>query len=80
LLIKDAVKVAAPEGLPFPGALKNDNEAPVIVEDVIVAAEVEATEAAVEVAVEAPAAEAPVETPVAEEAAAPEAGEAEKEG
>jgi large subunit ribosomal protein L3 len=88
LLIKDAVKVAAPEGLPFPGAIKNDNEAPIVEEEVvIVAAEAEATEAVVETtAAEAAAPEAEaapqtseVETP-AEEAAAPEAGEAEKEG
>jgi large subunit ribosomal protein L3 len=88
LLIKDAVKVAAPEGLPFPGAIKNDNEAPIVEEEVvIVAAEAEATEAVVETpAAEAAAPEAEaapqtseVETP-AEEASAPEAGEAEKEG
>lgn len=72
LLIKDAVKVAAPEGLPFPGALKNDNEAPVVEENVIIATEVEATEAlAVETAApETPAAEAP----------AADAGEEKKEG
>lgn len=80
LLVKDAVKVSAPEGLPFPGALKNDNEAPVA-EEVVIATEVEATEApAVETAAEAPAAEAPVETPAAEEAPAAEASEEQKEG
>lgn len=80
LLVKDAVKVSAPEGLPFPGALKNDNEAPVA-EEVVIATEVEATEApAVETAAEAPAAEAPVETPAAEEAPAADASEEQKEG
>jgi large subunit ribosomal protein L3 len=55
LLVKDAVKVAPPEGLPFPGALKSDNDA-AIVDDVIVATEAE-------VVVETAAVEtAPVET------------------
>ncbi|MGL5838808.1 MAG: 50S ribosomal protein L3 [Sphingorhabdus sp.] len=84
LLIKDAVKVAAPEGLPFPGALKNDNEAPIVEEEVVVANEVEATEAPAveaaapeaEVAAEAPAAE----TPAAEEAPAADTAEEKKEG
>ena len=73
LLIKDAVKVAAPEGLPFPGALKNDNEAPVVEENVIIATEVDATETpVVEVASS--------ETPAVEEAPATEASEETKEG
>jgi large subunit ribosomal protein L3 len=89
LLIKDSVKIAAPEGLPFPGAIRNDNEAPVIEEEVaIVAAETEATEAVVETpAVEAAAPEAEaapqaaeVETPAAEEAPAADASEETKEG
>jgi large subunit ribosomal protein L3 len=80
LLIKDSVKIAAPEGLPFPGALKGDNDvAPVIEEEVIVAAEETVVEAAAPEA-EAPAAEAAPETPAAEEAPAPEAGEETKEG
>ncbi len=73
LLIKDAVKVAAPEGLPFPGALKNDNEAPIVEEAVVVATEVEATETPV---VEAAAPEAPA----VEEAPAAETSEENKEG
>jgi large subunit ribosomal protein L3 len=73
LLIKDAVKVAAPEGLPFPGALKNDYEAPVVEEVAIVATEVEATEAPV---VEA----AAPETPAVEEAPAAPTSEETKEG
>lgn len=73
LLIKDAVKVAAPEGLPFPGALKNDNEAPVVEEVAIVATEVEATETPV---VEA----AAPETPAVEEAPAAPTSEETKEG
>jgi large subunit ribosomal protein L3 len=73
LLIKDAVKVAAPEGLPFPGALKNDNEAPVVEEVAIVATEVEATETPV---VEA----AAPETPAVEEASAAPTSEETKEG
>ena len=73
LLIKDAVKVAAPEGLPFPGALKNDNEAPVVEEVAIIATEVEATETpVVEVASS--------ETPAVEEAPAAETSEETKEG
>lgn len=76
LLVRDAVKVPAPEGAPFPGALKNDNEAPVVEEEVVVAAETEVTEApAVEAAAEAPAAETP-----ATEAPAADAGEEQKEG
>jgi large subunit ribosomal protein L3 len=73
LLIKDAVKVAAPEGLPFPGALKNDNEAPVVEEVAIIATEVEATEAPV---VEA----AAPETPAVEEAPAADTSVETKEG
>jgi large subunit ribosomal protein L3 len=73
LLIKDAVKVAAPEGLPFPGALKNDNEAPVVEEVAIIATEVEATEAPV---VEA----AAPETPAVEQAPAADTSVETKEG
>jgi large subunit ribosomal protein L3 len=89
LLIKDAVKVPAPADLPFPGAIKNDNEAPVVEEEVaIVAAETEATEAVVEApAAEAAAPEAEaapqtseVEAPAAEEAPAADASEETKEG
>ena len=73
LLIKDAVKVAAPEGLPFPGALKNDNEAPVVEENIVIATEVEATETpVVEVASS--------ETPAVEEAPAADTSEENKEG
>jgi large subunit ribosomal protein L3 len=91
LLIKDSVKIAAPEGLPFPGALKGDNDvAPVIEEEVVVAAtETEVAETpVVEAAPEAPAAEeaaapeaeAAPETPAAEEAPAADASEETKEG
>ena len=73
LLIKDAVKVAAPEGLPFPGALKNDNEALVVEENVVIATEVEATETPV---VET----ATPETPAVEEAPAAPTSEETKEG
>ena len=51
LYIKDAVKHPVPEGVPFPGAIKNDNEAPVE-EEAAVATDAEAAPAA-----EAPAAE-----------------------
>ena len=86
LLIKDAVKVAAPEGLPFPGALKNDNEAPVVEENVIIATEVDATETPVVEAAapetpaveEAPAATTSEETPTDEASA--EADNGKKEG
>ena len=86
LLIKDAVKVAAPEGLPFPGALKNDNEAPVVEENVIIATEVDATETPVVEAAapetpaveEAPAATTSEETPTDESSA--EADNGKKEG
>jgi large subunit ribosomal protein L3 len=89
LLIKDAVKVPAPADLPFPGAIKNDNEAPVVEEEVaIVAAETEVTETVVEApAAEAAAPEAEaapetseVEAPAAEEAPATDASEETKEG
>ncbi|MEP7350695.1 MAG: 50S ribosomal protein L3, partial [Sphingorhabdus sp.] len=85
LLVRDAVKFPAPEGAPFPGALKADNDAPVVEEEVFVAAgaEVAVETAAVETPVveaEAPVAEAtPVETPV-EAAPAAAADEASKEG
>ena len=74
LLVRDAVKVPTPEAAPFPGALKNDNEAPVV-EDVIINTEVEVADTPA-VEAEAPAAEA---APVAEAPAA-DAGEEKKEG
>ena len=79
LMVRDAVKHPVPSEAPFPGALKGDNNAPVVEEEVIVAAEeVVADTPAVEA--EAPAAEAaPVETPV-EEAPAPATDEESKEG
>ncbi len=79
LMVRDAVKHPVPSEAPFPGALKGDNDAPVIEEEIIVAAEeVVADTPAVEA--EAPAAEAaPVETPV-EEAPAPATDEESKEG
>jgi large subunit ribosomal protein L3 len=79
LLVRDAVKVPTPEAAPFPGALKNDNEAPVV-EDVIVNTEVEVADThAVEA--EAPAADAaPAVEAVAVEAPAADAGEETKEG
>ena len=79
LLVRDAVKVPIPEAAPFPGALKNDNEAPVV-EDVIINTEVEVTDThAVEA--EAPAADAaPAVEAVAVEAPAADAGEETKEG
>lgn len=74
LLVRDAVKVPTPEAAPFPGALKNDNEAPVV-EDVIINTEVEVADThAVEA--EAPAADAAP----AVEAPAADAGEETKEG
>lgn len=73
LLVRDAVKVPTPEAAPFPGALKNDNEAPVV-EDVIINTEVEVADTPA-VEAEAPAAEAAP----AVEAPAADAGE-EKEG
>jgi large subunit ribosomal protein L3 len=77
LLVKDSVKIAAPEGLPFPGALKSDNDAaPVIEEEKIIAVE--------ETVAEAPVAEAAADTapeaPAAEEAPAADAAEENKEG
>jgi large subunit ribosomal protein L3 len=79
LMVRDAVKHPVPSEAPFPGALKGDNDAPVVEEEVIVAAEdVVADTPAVEA--EAPAAEAaPVETPV-EEAPAAATDEETKEG
>ena len=53
LMVRDAVKHPMPAEAPFPGALKSDNDAPVVEEEIIVA-----VDAAAEVA-EAPAAEAP---------------------
>jgi large subunit ribosomal protein L3 len=80
LLIKDAVKVASPSDLPFPGALKGDNDtAPVVEEEIIVAAEETVTEAPA-VEAEAPAAEAAPEAPAAEEAPAADTAEENKEG
>lgn len=74
LLVRDAVKVPTPEAAPFPGALKNDNEAPVV-EDVIINTEVEVADTPA-VEAEAPAAEAAP----AVEAPAADAGEEKKEG
>lgn len=79
LMVRDAVKHPVPSEAPFPGALKSDNDAAVVEEEVIVAAEdVVADTPAVEA--EVPAAEAaPVETPV-EEAPAAATDEDKKEG
>ena len=74
LLVRDAVKVPTPEAAPFPGSLKNDNEAPVV-EDVIINTEVEVADTPA-VEAEAPAAEAAP----AVEAPAADAGEEKKEG
>lgn len=74
LLVRDAVKVPTPEAAPFPGALKNDNEAPVV-EDVIINTEVEVADTPA-VEADAPAAEAAP----AVEAPAADAGEEKKEG
>ena len=83
LLVRDAVKVPTPEAAPFPGALKNDNEAPVV-EDVVIATEVEVADTPA-VEAEAPSIEVPAEAAPAVEAAAVEApaadaGEEKKEG
>ena len=81
LLVKDSVKIAAPEGLPFPGALlsANDDVAPVVEEEVVVAAtETEVVDAPV--AEEASAPEAPAADTAAEEAPAADASEEKKEG
>lgn len=83
LLVRDAVKVPTPEAAPFPGALKNDNEAPVV-EDVVIATEVEVADTPA-VEAEAPSVEVPAEAAPAVEAAAVEApaadaGEEKKEG
>ena len=83
LLVRDAVKVAMPEAAPFPGSLKNDNEAPVV-EDVIINTEVEVADTPA-VEAEAPSTEVPAEAAPAVEAAAAEApaadaGEEKKEG
>jgi large subunit ribosomal protein L3 len=80
LLIRDAVKYPAPEGAPFPGSLKADNDTQVEEEVAVVAAD--ATEAPAETPVveEAPAA---TEAPAVEEASAeatPETNADEKEG
>jgi large subunit ribosomal protein L3 len=83
LLVRDAVKVHTPDAAPFPGALKNDNEAP-IAEDVIINTEVdvadtpavEAEAPSIEVAAEA----APAVEAAAVEAPAADAGEEKKEG
>ncbi|MBJ7388680.1 MAG: 50S ribosomal protein L3 [Sphingomonadaceae bacterium] len=83
LLVRDAVKVPTPEAAPFPGALKNDNEAP-IAEDVIVNTEVEVADSpAVEAeapSIEVPAEAAPAVEAAAVEVAAADAGEEKKEG
>ncbi len=79
LLVRDAVKVPTPEAAPFPGSLKNDNEAP-IAEDVIINTEVEVADTPA-VEAEAPAAEvAPAVEAAAVEAPAADAGEEKKEG
>ena len=79
LLVRDAVKVAMPEAAPFPGSLKNDNEAPVV-EDVIINTEVEVADTP-DAEAEAPAAEAaPAVEAAAVEAPAADAGEEKKEG
>jgi large subunit ribosomal protein L3 len=83
LLVRDAVKVPTPEAAPFPGALKNDNEAP-IAEDVIINTEVDVADTPA-VEAEAPSIEVPAEAAPAVEAAAVEApaadaGEEKKEG
>ncbi len=83
LLVRDAVKVPTPEAAPFPGSLKNDNEAPVA-EDVVVNTEVEVADTpAVEAEAasnEVPAEAAPAVEAAAVEAAAADAGEEKKEG
>ena len=83
LLVRDAVKVPTPEAAPFPGSLKNDNEAPVA-EEVIINAEVEVADTpAVEAeapSIEVPAEAAPAVEAVAVEAPAADAGEEKKEG
>ncbi|QJB69228.1 50S ribosomal protein L3 [Parasphingorhabdus halotolerans] len=74
LLVKDAVKVAAPEGLPFPGATRGNAEEKPADEAPVAAVEEEVVTAAAETPAEA----APAETPAAE---APAASDAEgKEG
>jgi large subunit ribosomal protein L3 len=79
LLVRDAVKVPTPEAAPFPGSLKNDNEAPVA-EDVIINTEVEVADTPA-IEAEAPAAEAaPAVEVAAVEAPAADAGEEKKEG
>ena len=83
LLVRDAVKVPTPEAAPFPGSLKNDNEAPVA-EEVIINAEVEVADTpAVEAeapSIEVPAEAAPAVEVAAVEAPAADAGEEKKEG
>ena len=83
LLVRDAVKVPTPEAAPFPGSLKNDNEAPVA-EEVIINTEVEVADTpAVEAeapSIEVPAEAAPAVEAVAVEAPAEDAGEEKKEG
>jgi large subunit ribosomal protein L3 len=83
LLVRDAVKVPTPDAAPFPGALKNDNEAP-IAEDVIINTEVDVADTPA-VEAEAPSIEVAAEAAPAVEAAAVEApvadaGEEKKEG
>ncbi len=85
LMVRDAVKHPMPAEAPFPGALKGDNDVPVVEEEIIVAAEEVVVDAAPAAEAEAPAAEAaPLETPVeevaADEAPAAEASEDKPEG
>jgi large subunit ribosomal protein L3 len=61
LMVRDAVKHPMPSEAPFPGALKNDNEAPVVEEEIVIAAEEIVTDAPA-VEADAPAAEVAVET------------------
>jgi large subunit ribosomal protein L3 len=78
LLVRDAVKVPTPEAAPFPGALKNDNEAP-IAEDVIINTEVDVADTPA-IEAEAPSIEVAAEAAPAVEAPAADAGEEKKEG
>ncbi len=67
LLVRDAVKVPAPEGAPFPGSLKADNDTPAE-EEPVVATD---TEGAMAAAPEAPADEKPAEDVKAADEAKP---------
>jgi large subunit ribosomal protein L3 len=79
LMVRDAVKHPMPAEAPFPGALKGDNDAPVVEEEGIVATEVEATETPAVAAAPVEAEAAPVETAV-QEAPASDTAEETKEG